>query len=36
MKQHWYYSDWLLCTMAAVSLIGMIIGNYCIHGHIQW
>ena len=37
MQKHWYESDWFLCLMAAVSLIGMVIGNWCIHGgHLQW
>lgn len=37
MKQHWYESDWFLCTLAGISLMGMVISNYLFHGgHILW
>jgi predicted ATP-grasp superfamily ATP-dependent carboligase len=37
MKTKWYDNDWFICILAGISLIGMVIGNYYIHGgHISW
>ena len=37
MSRKWYDSDWVTIVLSAIGLLGMVVGNYYLHGgHIQW